>query len=118
VVLAGILGIPLGDGAALGMIAVTASGANAPIAAIVMGMEVFGKMLAPEFLVTAIPAYIMIGNHSVYPSQKVKMVKSPWVPIPYGISLEDAPDPKLGIPWARHPAPADPSKAPRKPEQL
>lgn len=103
VVLAGFLGIPLGDGAALGMIAVTASGANAPIAAIVMGMEIFGRMLAPEFLITAIPAFVMIGNHSVYPSQKVMMVKSPWVPLPLGISLEDAPQTALGAPWARNP---------------
>ncbi len=103
VVLAKILGIPLGDGAALGMIAVTASGANAPIASIVLGMEIFGNMLAPEFLITAIPAFIMIGNHSVYPSQKVKMMKSPWVPIPLGKSLEEAPQKPLGIPWTRHP---------------
>ena len=112
VVLAGILGIPLGDGAALGMIAVTASGTNAPIASIVMGMELFGRILAPEFLITAIPAFIMIGNHSVYPSQKVGMVKSPLVPLPLGISLEDAPDRPIGPPWARHPMAADDENPP------
>jgi len=105
-VLAGVLGIPLAIGAELGMIAVTAAGANAPIAAIIMGMELFGSRLAPGFLIVAVPAFIMIGNHSVYPSQKVRLQKSPWVPIPTNISLEDAPETTIPYPWVRrHPKP-------------
>lgn len=102
-VLAGALGIPLAIGAELGMIAVTAAGANAPIAAIIMGMELFGSRLAPGFLIVAIPAFIMIGNHSVYPSQRVRLQKSPWVPIPTNISLEDAPETPIPYPWIRRP---------------
>ncbi len=88
--LAGIFGLPLAIGAELGMVAVTAAGANAPIAAIIMGMELFGTRLAPGFLTVAIPAFIMIGNHSVYPSQQVRLQKSPWIPIRTGVALEDS----------------------------
>ncbi len=95
------LHLPLAIGAELGMIAVTAAGANAPIAAIIMGMEIFGSRLAPDFLMVAVPAFIMIGNHSVYPSQRVRLQKSPWVPIPIGQSLEDAKDVPLPFPWTR-----------------
>lgn len=95
------LHIPLAIGAELGMIGVTAAGANAPIAAIIMGMEIFGSRLAPEFLIVAVPAFIMIGNHSVYPSQKVRLQKSPFVPIPMGRALEEADEAPLPLPWAR-----------------
>lgn len=99
--LSGPLGLPLADGAAIGMMAVTAAGANAPIAAIFMGMEIFGSRLGPDFLIAAVPAFIMIGNHSVYPSQRVRLQKSPWVPISIGVALEDTPDHPLPPPWIR-----------------
>ncbi|MHB1954112.1 MAG: chloride channel protein [Sulfobacillus sp.] len=99
--LAGPLGLPMADGAAIGMMAVTAAGANAPIASIVMGMEIFGSQFGPDFLIAAVPAFIMIGNHSVYPSQRVRLQKSPWVPISLGVALEDTPDQPLPLPWVR-----------------
>lgn len=105
-VLAGVLGIPIAIGAELGMIGVTAAGANAPISAIIMGMELFGSTLAPDFLIVAIPAFIMIGNHSVYPSQRVRLQKSPWVDVPTDIALEDAPEHPLPFPWTRRRAKA------------
>lgn len=100
-VLAGVLGMPLADGAAVGMMAVTAAGANAPVASILMGMELFGSALGPDLMIASVPAFIMIGNHSVYPSQRVKLQKSPRVPIPIDIALEDAEDADLAPPWAR-----------------
>lgn len=100
-VLAVALGVPMAIGAELGMIALTAAGANAPIAAIIMGMELFGAQLAPDFLIVSIPAFIMIGNHSVYPSQRVRLQKSPWVPIGTDIALEDATETPLPFPWSR-----------------
>jgi H+/Cl- antiporter ClcA len=99
--MASLFGLPLADGAAIGMMAVTAAGANAPIAGVLMGMEIFGSRLGPDFLMAVVPAFIMIGNHSVYPSQKVRLQKSPWVPIPVGLSLEDAPESPLPPPWIR-----------------
>ncbi len=88
--LAAPLGLPLSVGADLGLVGVTAAGANAPMAAILMGLELFGAKMAPEFLTVAVPAFILIGNHSVYPSQRVRLQKSPWVPIKTGVALEDA----------------------------
>jgi H+/Cl- antiporter ClcA len=87
--LSGPLHLPAAAGAELGMIAVTAGGANVPIAAVIMGMELFGPGLALYFLAAAIPAYIVIGNHSVYPSQLLEVVKSPLVPVRLGGCLED-----------------------------
>lgn len=95
------LHLPLAIGAEMGMIAVTAAGANAPVALVIMGMELFGARLAPEFLIVAIPAFIVIGNHSVYPSQRVRLQKSPFVPIPTGRALEEAEDRPLPVPWTR-----------------
>lgn len=99
--LAGPLHLPLAIGAELGMVGVTAAGANAPIALIIMGMELFGARLAPEYLIVAVPAFIMIGNHSVYPSQQVHVQKSPWVPIILGRALEDTPETPLPFPWIK-----------------
>ncbi len=98
---AGFLHLPPAVGAELGMVAVTASGANVPIALVVMGMELFGARLAPEFLIVAIPAFIVIGNHSVYPSQRVRLQKSPFVPIPQGRALEESEQGPLPLPWTR-----------------
>lgn len=106
--LAGLLGMPLADGAAIGMMAVTAAGANAPVASILMGMEIFGSALGPEFMVASIPAFIMVGNHSVYPSQRVRLQKSPEIPIATDAALEDAGEPAVPVPqlrWLRRPVP-------------
>ncbi len=97
------LHLPLALSAELGMIAVTAAGTNAPVALIVMGMEIFGSRFAPEYLIVAIPAFIIIGNHSVYPSQRVRLKKSPFVPIPEGQALEEAQEQPLPAPWTRKP---------------
>ena len=48
-----------------------------------------------------IPAFIIIGNNSVYPSQQVRLQKSPWVPIPVGRALEEASKDSLPFPWTR-----------------
>ncbi len=106
--------LPLAIGAELGMIAVTAAGANTPIALILMGMELFGARLAPEFLIVVIPAFIIIGNNSVYPSQRVRLQKSPWVPIPVGRALEEASRDPLPLPWIRKKDPETAEGEPRK----
>ena len=66
-----------------------------------MDLELFGARLAPEFLIVAIPAFIVIGNHSVYPSQRVRLQKSPFVPILTGQGVDDAEDGPLPAPWTR-----------------
>ncbi|MDA8192553.1 MAG: chloride channel protein [Thermaerobacter sp.] len=116
--LAGPLGLPMADGAAIGMMAVTAAGANAPVAAIFMGMEIFGSRLGPDFLIAVVPAFIMIGNHSVYPSQRVRLQKSPWVPISVGVALEDTPNQPLPPPWIRRSKSVDPMDAQNPPASM
>jgi H+/Cl- antiporter ClcA len=106
------LHVPMAIGAELGMIAVTASAANAPIASVVMGMELFGARFSADFLIVAIPAFIIIGNHSVYPSQRVRLQKSPFVPIPTGRALEEAPDQPLPAPWTRRRSSAEGDQVP------
>jgi H+/Cl- antiporter ClcA len=90
--LAGPLHLPVGIAAEIGMVAATAAGANVPIAAVILGMEVFGAHASPYFLAAAVPAFLIIGNNSVYPSQRLAVTKSPWVPVALGQSLEDLPD--------------------------
>lgn len=97
----GFLHIPIAAGAEVGLVAVTAAGANVPIAAIILGMEIFGPGLSPFFLAAAVPAYTIIGNHSVYPSQQLSLVKSAYLKMPLGGYLEDAPEVSLTY-LARH----------------
>jgi len=92
---AGLLHLPIGASAEIGMIAVTAGGANVPIAGIIMGMEIFGPGLSVYFLAAAIPAYMMVGNHSVYPSQRLAVEKSPHARVRIGRYLEDQGPPDL-----------------------
>ena len=100
--MAGPLHLPVSSSAAIGMVAVTASGANVPIAAVLLGMEFFGSALGPNFLVAALPAFILIGHHSVYPSQQVRMQKSSWVQIEQGLPLEKAKRSPVPPPWRRN----------------
>lgn len=75
-------------GAAVGMLAIVASAANTPIAAIVMGLELFGSHIGIYALTASITAYIIVGHRSVYPSQIVSSVKSAWMHLDVNIPLE------------------------------
>ncbi len=99
-VAAGPLGLPSALGAEAGMVAVTAAGANAPLAAIMLGVELFGVGPSAYFMAAAIPAFIIIGNHSVYPSQRLALQKSPLVPVQVGGYLEDTEELPLALPFA------------------
>ncbi|WP_052948067.1 chloride channel protein [Aneurinibacillus tyrosinisolvens] len=75
-------------GAAVGMVAVVASGSNTPISAFVMGVELFGGDVGIFLFTTSVVAYMIIGHRSVYPSQMVSSGKSSWIHIEKNISLE------------------------------
>jgi H+/Cl- antiporter ClcA len=69
-------------GAAVGLISVVASASNTPIAAILMGMELFGGTIGTAYIAgAAIAAYVVIGHRSVYPEQRVAYSKSSWLRI-------------------------------------
>lgn len=62
--------------AALGMIAVLAGTTNTPIAASVMGLELFGPSFGPFGATVSVIAFLMTGYRSVYPSQILARAKS------------------------------------------
>ena len=66
-------------GAAVGLVAVVASASNAPMAAILMGVELFGADSTLYVAGACVAAYLIIGHRSVYPAQQVAFSKSSWI---------------------------------------
>jgi H+/Cl- antiporter ClcA len=82
------LGISPALGAAVGLVAVVAAASNTPVAAILMGVELFGGATGTIYAAgAAIAAYVMIGHRSVYPDQLVVYPKSSWMQGGLGLSL-------------------------------
>ena len=73
------LGLKAALGAAVGLVAVVASASNAPIAAILMGVELFGADSMLYVAGACVAAYLVIGHRSVYPEQQVAYSKSSWI---------------------------------------
>lgn len=76
---ADVLGLAPALGAAVGMSAVVASASNAPMAAILMGIELFGADSTLYVAGACVAAYLIIGHRSVYPAQQVAFSKSSWI---------------------------------------
>ena len=74
-----LLGINPALGAAVGMVAVVAAASNTPMAAILMGFELFGNSSGPYFATACVTAYIVVGHRSVYSGQLLGHSKSLWV---------------------------------------
>ena len=74
-------------GAAVGMVAVVAASSNTPIAAIIMGFELFGSSIGIYVLTACITSYLIVGHRSVYPDQLVAYPKSLWMHLEPGIPL-------------------------------
>ncbi|WP_322866286.1 chloride channel protein [Aquicoccus sp. G2-2] len=69
-------------GAAVGLVSVVASASNTPVAAILMGVELFSGVVGAAYMAgAAIAAYLVIGHRSVYPEQRVAYSKSSWMRI-------------------------------------
>jgi H+/Cl- antiporter ClcA len=77
-----LFGIDSSLGAAVGLVAVVASASNTPIAAILMGVELFGGTIGTLYGAgAAIAAYLVIGHRSIYPDQQIAFAKSSWLRI-------------------------------------
>lgn len=76
-----LLGISPALGGAIGLTAAVAAASNTPLAAILMGIELFGDVGVGYLAVAALAAYVVIGHRSVYPEQHVAYAKSPWLHI-------------------------------------
>ncbi|AXX93313.1 voltage-gated chloride channel [Malaciobacter molluscorum LMG 25693] len=74
--------------AALGFTSVLAGAANAPIAATIMAVELFGVEIAHYAAISAVISFLITGHRSVYASQILKMKKSDLLSIEFGKNLE------------------------------
>ncbi len=73
------LGLAPAQGAAVGMVAVVAAASNTPVAALIMGVELFGAGSIWYVAGACVAAYLMIGHRSVYPAQHLAYAKSAWI---------------------------------------
>lgn len=74
-----LFGLPNALGAAVGLTAVVAAASNAPVAAILMGVELFGGDALLYVAGACVAAYLVVGHRSVYPEQQIAFSKSSWV---------------------------------------
>lgn len=69
---------------AIGFVSVLAGAANAPIAAIIMAVELFGLEIAPYAAISCVISFLVTGHRSVFPSQILKMKKSEFLNVKMG----------------------------------
>lgn len=77
--------------AALGLVAVLASAANTPIAAIILAAEMFGMEIVPLAAAAATVSYLITGHRGVYPSQILSFSKSASLRVDRNTELERLP---------------------------
>ncbi|MBN2143925.1 MAG: chloride channel protein [Candidatus Aureabacteria bacterium] len=75
--------------AAIGMVSVLAGCANAPIAASIMAIELFGPTIAPYASIAAVISFLITGHRSVFPSQILSMKKSSSIDVLLGQEIDD-----------------------------
>lgn len=66
-------------GAGVGFCAVVAAASNTPVAAIFMGVELFGSGSTLYVAGASIAAYLIVGHRSVYPEQHLAYMKTSWL---------------------------------------
>ncbi|WP_320035127.1 chloride channel protein [Halarcobacter sp.] len=76
--------------AALGFVSVLAGATSAPIAAMIMAVELFGVNVAHYAALSIIIAFLMTGHRSVFPSQVLSMKKSDAINVKLGEEIENA----------------------------
>ncbi|WP_300361455.1 chloride channel protein [Hydrogenimonas sp.] len=76
--------------AALGFVSVLAGATNAPIAATIMAVELFGLEIAHYAALSAVISFLITGHRSVFPSQILAMKKSEMLEVRVGEVIENA----------------------------
>lgn len=76
--------------AALGFISVLAGTTNAPIAATIMAMELFGMEISHFAAISVVISFLMTGHRSVFPSQLLAMKKSNTLDVDMGEDIGHA----------------------------
>jgi H+/Cl- antiporter ClcA len=69
--LAHLLGLPIALAAGVGLAAVFAAAANAPLALSIMAVELLGPAVFPHVVIVAALAYVFSGHRSIYPAQRL-----------------------------------------------
>ncbi|MFC7060315.1 voltage-gated chloride channel family protein [Halobacillus seohaensis] len=81
--------LPMSFLAALGMIAAFSGGANTPIAAFLLAMEMFDGKGVEYFFIACLVSYIFSGHHGLWPSQQIQEPKSRLYHIVKGETIEN-----------------------------
>ncbi|MGP4059586.1 voltage-gated chloride channel family protein [Halobacillus sp. H74] len=81
--------LPMSFLAALGLIAVFCGGANTPIAAFLLAMEMFDGKGLEYFFIACLVSYLFSGHHGLWPSQKIYDPKSRLYNLPPGETIEN-----------------------------
>lgn len=68
--------LPISFLAALGLIATFCAGANTPLAAFLLAMEMFNGKGLEYFFIACLVSYLFSGHHGLWPSQKIYEPKS------------------------------------------
>ncbi len=68
--------------AALGLVSVLAGTTNTPLAASIMAIELFGPSVAPYAAVSCVISFLITGQQSVYPSQRISWDSGKMLPAP------------------------------------
>jgi len=76
--------------AALGLTAVLSGTTNAPIAATIMAIELFGIEIAHYAAISAVISFLITGHRSVFHSQILNMTKSSMLNIKYGDNITES----------------------------
>ncbi len=76
--------------AALGFVSVLAGTTNAPIAAMILSVELFGMHVTHYAALSIIIAFLMTGHRSVFPSQVLAMKKSEALDVKIGDEIVNA----------------------------
>jgi H+/Cl- antiporter ClcA len=83
-----LLGFDRGFFAAVGMVAVLAAAANAPVAGSIMALELFGASIGPYAGLAAIVSFLIVGHRSVYGSQLLGAAKSGSLLVPDDVAVD------------------------------
>jgi H+/Cl- antiporter ClcA len=84
-----VFGLNVATFAAIGFVSVLGGAANAPLAASIMSIEMFGPKLASFAAIACVISYLITGHRSVYPSQVLSIRKSVYINIELGKKLDE-----------------------------
>jgi H+/Cl- antiporter ClcA len=75
--------------AAIGMVSLLSGAANTPIAASIMGLELFGPEVASYAAISCVLSFLMTGHRSIYPSQILSTKKTSAVDVELGDEMSN-----------------------------